>query len=253
MKICLNKVYILLVLFFISSCGVKKSVIKELETINVSEIIDKINSRKINSNWLYIKGKIKIKSDNEKVTLGISIKIRQDSLIWASISAPIIGEINRIMISPDSLYMINRTNSTWLIKPIDKLNRQIGLSLSYSDIQAFISNTIRIPNTEILKDSPAYPEISVVNINDVFITDNIDSASYLISGQNKFIKEINLNYSQNQKAIIEYSDYNNDYSKQLIVFVSKPELNFELTYNKVEPRETDKVSFKIPERYDEVK
>ena len=140
MKICLNKVYILLVLFFISSCGVKKSVIKELETINVSEIIDKINSRKINSNWLYIKGKIKIKSDNEKVTLGISIKIRQDSLIWASISAPIIGEINRIMISPDSLYMINRTNSTWLIKPIDKLNRQIGLSLSYSDIQAFISN-----------------------------------------------------------------------------------------------------------------
>ena len=242
-----------MVLFFISSCGVKKSVIKELETINVSEIIDKINSRKINSNWLYIKGKIKIESDNEKVTLGISIKIRQDSLIWASISAPIIGEINRIMISPDSLYMINRTNSTWLIKPIDKLNRQIGLSLSYSDIQAFISNTIRIPNTEILKDSPAYPEISVVNINDVFITDNIDSASYLISGENKFIKEINLNYSQNQKAIIEYSDYNDNYSKQLIVFVSKPELNFELTYNKVEPRETDKVSFKIPERYDEVK
>ena len=240
-------------LFFISSCGVKKSVIKELETINVSEIIDKINSRKINSNWLYIKGKIKIKSDNEKVTLSISIKIRQDSLIWASISAPIIGEINRIMISPDSLYMINRTNSTWLIKPIDKLNRQIGLSLSYSDIQAFISNTIRIPNTEILKDSPAYPEISVVNVNDVFISDNIDSASYLISGENKFIKEINLNYSQNQKAIIEYSDYNNDYSKQLIVFVSKPELNFELTYNKVEPRETDKVSFKIPERYDEIK
>ena len=55
------------------------------------------------------------------------------------------------------------------------------------------------------------------------------------------------------EAIIEYSDYNNNYSKQLIVFVSKPELNFELTYNKVEPRETDKVSFKIPERYDEVK
>ena len=93
----------------------------------------------------------------------------------------------------------------------------------------------------------------MVNVNDVFISDNIDSASYLISGENKFIKEINLNYSQNQKAIIEYSDYNNNYSKQLIVFVSKPELNFELTYNKVEPRETDKVSFKIPERYDEVK
>ena len=97
-------------MFFISSCGIKKNVVNELESINVTEIIDKINSNQINSNWLYLKGKIKILSNNDKVSLGVSLKIRTDSLIWASISAPIIGEINRIMITPDSLYMINRTN-----------------------------------------------------------------------------------------------------------------------------------------------
>ena len=60
----------------------------------------------------------KISSNTDKVSLGISLKIRKDSLIWASISAPIIGEINRIMITSDSLYMINRPNSTWSIQSI---------------------------------------------------------------------------------------------------------------------------------------
>ena len=123
----------------------KKNVVHELESINVTEIIDKINSNQINSNWLYLKGKIKILSNNDKVSLGVSLKIRKDSLIWASISAPIIGEINRIMITPDSLYVINRTNSTWSTQPIGQLKKEIGTPLSYYDIQNFLSNTVKIP------------------------------------------------------------------------------------------------------------
>ena len=79
MKICWNKIYIVWILFFISSCGIKKSVVHELESINVTEIIDKINSNQINSNWLYLKGKIKILSNNDKVSLGVSLKIRKDN------------------------------------------------------------------------------------------------------------------------------------------------------------------------------
>ena len=128
MKICLNKICIFFVLFFITSCGVKKNVVKELGSININDIVSQINSNKINSNWLYVKGKIKMISNNDKVSLGVSIKIRHDSLIWLSISAPIIGEINRVMLTPDSLYVINRSNSTWLIKPIKQLKNQFGVS-----------------------------------------------------------------------------------------------------------------------------
>ena len=255
MKICLNKICIFFVLFFITSCGVKKNVVKELESININDIVSQINSNKINSNWLYVKGKIKMISNNDKVTLGVSMKIRQDSLIWLSISAPIIGEINRVMLTPDSLYVINRPNSTWLIKPIKQLKNQFGVSLSYSDIQAFLTNNIRIPTEQIKNEnrvSPFYPITSVVNNNDLLIKDNIDSVSYLINTDYKFINEININYSQKQKLTIKYSDYSDGYPKRLNVFTSKPELNVELLYNKVEEREIDKVSFKIPQRYEEV-
>ena len=42
MKICLNKIYIFFVLFFITSCGVKKNVVKELESININDIVSQI-------------------------------------------------------------------------------------------------------------------------------------------------------------------------------------------------------------------
>ena len=166
MKICLNRICIFFVLFFITSCGVKKNVVKELESININDIVSQINFNKINSNWLYVKGKIKMISNNDKVSLGVSMKIRQDSLIWLSISAPIIGEINRVMLTPDSLYVINRPNSTWLIKPIKQLKNQFGVSLSYSDIQAFLSNNIRIPVEQIKNENRVLPPYPITNNND---------------------------------------------------------------------------------------
>ena len=100
MKICLNKICIFFILFFIASCGVKKNVVKELESININDIVSQINSNKINSNWLYVKGKMKMISNNDKITLGVSMKIRQDSLIWLSISAPINDHLSASHIKP---------------------------------------------------------------------------------------------------------------------------------------------------------
>ena len=255
MKICWNKIYIVCVLFFISSCGIKKNVVHELESINITEIIDKINSNQVNSNWLYFRGKIKILSNNDKVSLGVSLKIRTDSLIWASISAPIIGEINRIMITPDSLYIINRANSTWSTQPIWQLKKEIGASLSYYDIQNLLTNTIKIPvqlKTE-NQETSFHPITHLVNINDMLITDKTDSASYLINSENERINQININYSQNQNLIIEYSDFLDNYAKRLNIIISKPKLSVELLYNKIQQREIDKVSFKIPETYEKIK
>ena len=93
----------------------------------------------------------------------------------------------------------------------------------------------------------------MVNINDILITDKTDSVSYLISSENEFINQININYSQNQNLKIEYSDFLDSYAKRLNIIISKPKLSVELLYNKIEQRDIDKVSFKIPETYEKIK
>ena len=126
--------------------------------------------------------------------------------------------------------MINRTNSTWSTQPIGQLKKEIGASLSYYDIQNFLSNTVKIPvqlKTE--NQEPSFhPVTGLVNINDILITDKTDSASYLINSDNELINQININYSQNQNLKIEYSDFLDNYAKRLNIIISKPKLSVEL-------------------------
>ena len=75
----------------------------------------------------------------------------------------------------------------------------------------------------------------------------------MISSENEFINQININYSQNQNLKIEYSDFLDNYPKRLNIIISSPKLSVELLYNKIQQREIDKVSFKIPETYEKIK
>ena len=159
------------------------------------------------------------------------------------------------MITPDSLYMINRTNSTWSTQPIGQLKKEIGTSLTYYDVQNFLSNTVKIP-VQLKKENQEAslpPFTHLVNNNDILIADKTDSASYLINSENELINQININYSQNQNLKIEYSDFLDNYARRLNIIISKPKLSVELSYNKIQQREIDKVSFKIPETYEKIK
>ena len=119
-----SKKIFLLVFLIITSCNLKRDVTKlsTIDNVNIASVIEKFNKKKFTENWISIKTKIKLSSKENNLSISANIKIRQDSLIWASITAPIIGEVSRVMISQDSLYYINRANSTWMIQPIIVLN-----------------------------------------------------------------------------------------------------------------------------------
>ena len=74
-----------------------------------------------------------IKQERE-VSLNINIKCRKDSIIWASISAPLGIELFRIQISKDSIYFINRSNKTYFLKPISHIRDYLKTEISFSEI-----------------------------------------------------------------------------------------------------------------------
>ena len=75
-------------------------------------MIDKINSKNNKSNWIRIKGSINVKQQNtESIALNTVMKIKRDSLVWASISAPFGIELFRVMLSQDSLYFVNHVKN----------------------------------------------------------------------------------------------------------------------------------------------
>ena len=242
MKSFTSKFFAYIILMSICSCGVKKTITNDNhEQIDINALINQINTPKTVSDWLFVKGKIKFKSNNDKIGLGFSMKIRPDSLIWVSINAPILGEVNRLMLTKDSVYSINRTNNSYLIRSLDQLENDLGVNLSFNKIENLLLSNIKIPqnNYSLLREGDN------IKINHI-----PDSTSYVIDSKKKTLEQYSLIYSKDKDLLINYSNHSVDGPQAIEVLISEPILHVELTYNKIEERKKEKASFVIPSNYE---
>ena len=233
----------------VMSCNVKKKLtVNDFSTISIEEVITKVNSTTPSYKWLSIRGKLKVNTQDEGVPLGFNLKIAEDSLIWISITAPIIGEVNRLMITRDTLYSINRTNSSWFIKNISFFKDEYNINLSLSLIESIITSSIAIPQNNYLSSQ---------GLNSITFDSRNDSSIYVVNLNNYSIELFARKISENEELTINYIDSqlidNFLYPKKLNVSAGSEKLSFELTFNKIKVLDTDKAPFKIPKNYNETK
>ena len=66
------------------------------------------------------------------------IRMRNDSLIWLSVTATMGSELVRAKVSNDSVWVLNRLEKTYLAEPLDTLSSQLGMPLSLPLIQTLL-------------------------------------------------------------------------------------------------------------------
>lgn len=66
------------------------------------------------------------------------IRMRNDSLIWLSVTATMGIELVRAKVSNDSVWVLNRLEKTYLAEPLDTLSSQLGMPLSLPLIQTLL-------------------------------------------------------------------------------------------------------------------
>ena len=77
------------------------------------------------------------------------MRMRNDSLIWLSVTATMGVEVARMKISTDSAWVVNRLDKSYLAEPLDTLSAQLGRPVSFDLVQAFLfDNTEGLPPTE---------------------------------------------------------------------------------------------------------
>ena len=231
------------------SCNIKKELtVNDYSTISVEDVITKVNSTTPSYKWLSIRGKLKVNTQDGGVPLGFNLKIAKDSLIWISITAPIIGEVNRLMITRDSVYSINRTNSSWFIKNVSVFKDEYNFKLSLSLIESIITSSISISQNNYL---------STQDLNTITLDSQNDSSTYVINLNTYSIELFVRKFSANEELTVKYVDFqiidNFLYPKKLNVNTGSEKLSFELTLNKIKVLDKDKTPFKIPKNYNEKK
>ena len=233
---------------FASSCVTKNvaEINLSVSPKNAKELIARVNSKNKSPGWLALKGRISLilEKDNE-VSLGISIRVRKDSLIWASVTAPFGIELFRVILTKDSVYYINRTNKTYFVKPIAHISKIIKTDIAFNEIQEMI-----MANPKVVKKKYSFDKT-----NDDFI---LSTQDYIYTISNFYrIRQGVLIYKENS-LMYTYSNFSfeNDFPEQIELIVksaSKNVYNLKLNYSKVVFDQEQQTPFKIPSSYVEEK
>lgn len=111
-------------LTIINSCSSNKKVAKsDLKLYTVNHLIKKIEDNRFDFNDMQAKMSIKYKNNkSNNLALRGQIRMQKDSVIWISMSLKLGLEMGRIMITPDSVFFINRSNRTYLKENINHFN-----------------------------------------------------------------------------------------------------------------------------------
>ena len=234
----------LLYILFASSCVTRNvaEIDLSMPTDNAKELIAKVNSKNKSPDWLALKGKVglMLEKDN-KISLGISIRVRKDSLIWASITAPFGIELFRVVLTQDSVYYINRTKNTYFIKSIGHIIKIIKTDITFNYIQEIIMS-----NPKILKKKYSFKKT-----NDDFLLSTQDYI-YTISNFYRIRKGIMIDEGNSLIYIYSNFSFENDFPEQLELIVkssSENTFNLKLNYSKVVFDQKQQTPFKIPSSY----
>ena len=147
----LSKLVFLLIFPVFFSCKLKKeeiasgnssSPVRPVGLSKDSLFVD-ITSKQANFSTLSIRAKANFEIDNEQHNANMSIRIEKDKAIWISVTAVAGLEIARVLISPDSLKIINRVENTYTRKPFSYVFEFANKELNFNSLQSiFAGNAI---------------------------------------------------------------------------------------------------------------
>ena len=134
-------------IFLLTSCK------KDLFQLNYSDK-KRLKIEELDFEYLQAKSKIKYDDGIQNFNANATIRIRQDSLIWISISSTGVEAI-RSIIQKDSIFVIDRINREYREFSFDSLQRTYNIPIDYHMVQSvLIGNLIktRKNNDKVLKD-----------------------------------------------------------------------------------------------------
>ena len=124
----------ILLLFCLSACVGNKALIStSSQSVNV--ILKNSQQKAAQVDWFTATLKGKADLNNNQFPISAQLRMRKDSVIWISVSALLGLEAARIMLTPDTLKVINRLNSSYFVGEVSALSKQYNIPLTFDELQ----------------------------------------------------------------------------------------------------------------------
>ncbi len=256
LKIRFSLFILLCILLLTTACGSKKKLAKSGPALEVVELINTVKQKELNFDTFSSKVDFSFQSKNNKnLKLKATLRMKNDSLIWVSIT-PLLGiEVARALITPDTVKVINRINKEYFIGGFSYFNELLDMDLDFEILQAILIGN-SIPYT-VSHETMLKIEEGLYHLSNLKRKEN-EEIDYWISSENSKNHKFTYSDKTAKRFLIgEYADFTN-IDGQLI-----PEkLNFELQdanttaveirYSRVSLDKFLNFSFNISSKYERV-
>ena len=237
----------ILIICTLSACVGPKGLINT-SSKSVSHILKNAQEKGAEVDWFTAQLKGQAQLNDKTYPISAQLCMRQDSVIWISVSAILGLEAARIHLTPDSVKLINRLNSTYFIGDVKELTKRYNLHLSFYEIQNVLLAKHSFSNPNAFQLLPSKQDY-------VLFADS-DTANYTLRLNSEFLPlEINsvqqdsislkLSYSSFVAVQEEWLPQNTD----LQVLTPNNDLNFTYSYSKMLVNRPKKIKFSIPSSY----
>ncbi len=246
-----------ILLLGVSCKSSSKAGTQKLKKKSARFLVKKLDQHKNDFEWFAAKAKIDYEDQNFSQHFTSNIRIRKDSVIWMNIKK--LGvEAARVLVRPDSIFVINRLDKSYIANSLENLPFDFGLppSIEEQDVFSVFQSVLYADPIWFLQRSDLEAKIKA---KQYLLTGKSDflNVKYFINGYDFVLESLNLKEAKgNQSLSIDFDSYNVIEEHNFPYF---RRLNFsgndnvkvdvEMKFSKVQINEEKNIKFEIPPHY----
>jgi len=219
-------------------------IMSAIQRLKANEINYKTFSAKVNVDY---RG-----GDGKNYDVNASVRLYKDSAIWISANAILGIEAMRVLITKDSVKLMNKLQKTYTARSVDYLQEVTALPLDLKTLQDLIIGNPVFLDSNIVSYSTADNNITMLCLGQLFknlITLNGTDYTLLHS------KLDDADISRNRTAELTYNDYENKKgvpfsTKRRITVAEKNRLDIRLDFKQYDFNQEVSFPFSVPKNYE---
>ena len=265
-KLNLLNIYLLLItiLFSISCINQRKILKKPIKEQGAAYLFEQLKKSELKYNLFSAKISVTAIENKTSNSFFGTIRLKRDTVLWISISPAVGIEMLRVLITPDSMKIVNRINQTYLSEKFDYVNTLLDTDLDFDVLQSFIiGNDLSYYENDKFKasiDNKKYM-LSTVGRGKIkkFVKQNENLKVMLqkiwINPESFKIVKISINELDDKRKIEAkyslFSEINNQKFAHHVEYemLADKKMYMQIDYTKVQIDKPFEIPFTIPEKY----
>ncbi|MHA4844084.1 DUF4292 domain-containing protein [Flavitalea antarctica] len=218
----------------------------------IRQIFRTIDSNRVDFKTFSAKVKVDFEGkDGKKSDFNANIRLYKDSVMWISINALLGIEAFRVLITPDSVKVMNKVDKVIQLRSVSYLKEVAKIPFTFHDLQELLIGNPIYLDSNIVSYRREPTGITLVSVGEVFKHFLTVSTNGFLPAQSKLD---DINPVKTRTCYIGYGDYQMKNNKNFSAFrkitvVEASKLDIELQFKQIDFNVDLNIPFNIPRNY----